>query len=85
MNLEAAGIANAILRDMDGMAAHPQLSARNRWRSYDSPVGLLRGLVPPVTFVGSEPSMGRIPDVGEHTEAILAEFGLVLLDAPSKV
>ena len=85
INLEAAGIANAILRDMDGLAAHPQLSARNRWRSYDSPVGMLQGLIPPVTFVGSEPSMGRIPDVGEHTDAILAEFGLATLGAPSTV
>ena len=74
--LEAAGIANALLRDIDGLAAHPQLAARRRWIDYDSPVGTLRALVPPATFVGSSPVAGPIPDVGEHTEAVLAEFGV---------
>jgi itaconate CoA-transferase len=76
VRLEQAGIANALLRDVDGLTAHPQLQARQRWRTYDSPVGQLRALVPPVTFVGTEPLMGRVPDVGEHTDAVLAEFGL---------
>lgn len=74
--LEEAGIANALLRDMAGLAGHPQLQARNRWRDYDSPQGPLRALVPPVTFVGSEPLMGAVPEVGEHTEAVLAQLGL---------
>ena len=74
--LEAAGIANALLRDIDGLAAHPQLAARRRWIDYDSPVGTLRALVPPATFVGSSPVAGPIPGVGEHTEAVLAEFGV---------
>ncbi|MEV5072688.1 CoA transferase [Microbacterium sp. LMI12-1-1.1] len=74
--LEAAGIANALLRDIDGLAAHPQLAARRRWIDYDSPVGTLRALVPPATFVGSSPVAGPIPEVGEHTEAVLAEFGV---------
>ena len=74
--LEAAGIANALLRDIDGLAEHPQLAARRRWIDYDSPVGTLRALVPPATFVGSSPVTGPIPDVGEHTEAVLAEFGV---------
>ena len=74
--LEGAGIANALLRDLDGLVEHPQLQARQRWRTYDSPAGPLRGLVPPVTFVGSEPLMGRVPDIGEHTDAVLAEFGV---------
>ena len=72
--LEKAGIANALLRDMQGFADHPQLAARNRWREYDSPVGPLRALIPPATFVGQEPVMGRVPQVGEDTERILAEF-----------
>jgi itaconate CoA-transferase len=74
--LEGAGIANALLRDMEGLEQHPQLRARKRWRSYDSPVGPLTGLIPPVTFVGAEPRMGRVPAVGEHTRAVLDEFGL---------
>lgn len=79
--LEEAGIANALLRDLDGLAEHPQLKARQRWRCYDSPVGPLRGLVPAVTFVGEEPLMGRIPEVGEHTDAVLTEFGVTAAPA----
>ncbi|MFI6310091.1 CaiB/BaiF CoA transferase family protein [Nocardia fusca] len=74
--LEAAGIANALLRDMHELAEHPQLEARDRWRDYNSPVGRLRGLIPPVTVVGAEPIMGAIPDIGEHTDQVLAELGL---------
>lgn len=74
--LEEVGIANALLRDMHGLADHPQLEARGRWRMYDSPRGPLRGLIPPVTFVGSQPLMGSVPDVGEHTGAVLEEFGI---------
>lgn len=74
--LEEVGIANALLRDLAGLAAHPQLEARDRWVDYDSPVGRLRALIPPATLQGSTPVMGPIPTVGEHTDAILAELGL---------
>ena len=74
--LDAAAIANARLRDMLELGEHPQLAARNRWSEVDSPVGLLRTLVPPATLDGDEPVMGRIPEPGEHTTAILAELGL---------
>ena len=75
--LEAAGIANALLRDMAGLADHPQLKARDRWVDYDSPVGKLQALIPPATFVGSMPALGPVPQLGEHTDAVLAEFGIV--------
>ena len=42
----------------------------------DSPVGMLRTLVPPATLDGDEPVMGRIPDPGEHTDTILSELGI---------
>jgi itaconate CoA-transferase len=74
--LERSGIANARLRDLAGLAAHPQLAARDRWREVGSPVGPLRALVPPAMLDGEEPALGPIPTVGEHTEAILAELGL---------
>jgi crotonobetainyl-CoA:carnitine CoA-transferase CaiB-like acyl-CoA transferase len=82
--LETAGIANALLRDMAGLAAHPQLAARDRWREYDSPVGPLRALIPPATFLGSEPVMGPVPAVGQHTEAVLAEFGVLAAPGPAR-
>lgn len=74
--LDAAQIANARLRTMAGLVAHPQLTARDRWREVDSPAGTLMSLLPPATFVGQEPAQpGPIPAVGEHTAAIRAELG----------
>jgi crotonobetainyl-CoA:carnitine CoA-transferase CaiB-like acyl-CoA transferase len=75
--LERAGIANARLRDMAGLAQHPQLQARDRWRDVESPVGTLRALIPPATLDGESPVMAPVPAPGEHTEAVLAELGLV--------
>ncbi len=72
--LDGAGIANARLRDMQEFAAHPQLESRDRWREVDTPAGAVRALIPPATFVGEEPVMGPVPALGEHTEAIRAEF-----------
>ena len=72
--LEAAGIANARLRDVAGLIGHPQLEARDRWREVGSAAGPLRALLPPVLFE-EEPVMGPIPEAGEHTEAILEELG----------
>jgi crotonobetainyl-CoA:carnitine CoA-transferase CaiB-like acyl-CoA transferase len=72
--LDAAGIANARLRDMKEFSAHPQLAARDRWRDVDSPVGPLRSALPPVTSQRMRVSMGRVPELGEHTDEILAEF-----------
>jgi len=81
--LEAAGIANARLRDLAGFVEHEQLAARNRWREVDSPVGPIRALVPPATLDGDEPVMGPIPAPGQHTEQILAELGLTSADPGS--
>ncbi len=74
--LDAAGIANARLRTPAEFAAHPQLAARDRWRDADTPAGPVRALLPPVSVSGREPAMGRVPALGEHTAAVLAELGL---------
>jgi crotonobetainyl-CoA:carnitine CoA-transferase CaiB-like acyl-CoA transferase len=73
--LDAAGIANARLRTPAGLAAHPQLAARNRWRDVATPAGQVRALLPPVTMAGRELAMGSVPALGQHTAAILAELG----------
>jgi itaconate CoA-transferase len=73
--LDRAQIANARMRTVDEFADHPQLAARDRWHDLDSPVGPLRALQPPVTIAGRAPRMDRIPELGENTEAILAEIG----------
>lgn len=73
--LDAAQIANARMNTVQEFVDHPQLTARDRWREVSSPVGPLRALIPPTTMQGVESFMGPIPDVGEHTDAILAELG----------
>jgi crotonobetainyl-CoA:carnitine CoA-transferase CaiB-like acyl-CoA transferase len=72
--LDEVGIANARLRTMHEFADHPQLAARNRWREVGSPVGPVRSLLPPVTVAGREAAMGPVPELGQHTAAIRAEF-----------
>lgn len=74
--LDAMGVANARLRTMHEFAEHPQLRARDRWRTIDTPGGAAPALVPPVTMEGVEWAMGAVPRLGEHTEAVLAEIGL---------
>lgn len=73
--LEEAKIANARLNTMKELADHPQLEARKRWADVDSPAGMLKALLPPVTTEAFETVMKPIPEVGEHTKAILKEFG----------
>ena len=66
---------------MHGFSGHPQLSARNRWRDVQSSVGSVRSLIPPVTSREAGFSMGPVPELGEHTEQVLAELGLPLTAA----
>jgi itaconate CoA-transferase len=73
--LEEAQIANARMRTVHDFLDHPQLEARDRWREVDSPAGPLRALLPPATMSGVEPTMAAVPEVGEHTDRILAELG----------
>jgi itaconate CoA-transferase len=78
--LDAAQIANARMNTIQEFVEHPQLAARQRWRTIDSPVGPLPALIPPVDIEGVEPSMGPVPAVGQHTDGILDELGF---DAPT--
>ncbi len=73
--LAEAGVPAAQLNDMQGLIDHPQLSARDRWRSVDTPAGPVRAILPPMTFGDVEMAMGAVPDLGEHSAAVLAEFG----------
>ncbi|MGW5524288.1 CaiB/BaiF CoA transferase family protein [Gordonia sp. NPDC003950] len=72
--LAKAGIPAAQIRDVAGLVEHPQLSARDRWRTVDTEIGSIRALLPPITFDDVELSMGAVPALGEHTDAILAEL-----------
>lgn len=73
--LDDAQIANGRMNTMVDFVQHPQLAARDRWREVDSPVGPIPALMPPTNLEDAEPVMGPIPDVGQHSEAILLELG----------
>ncbi|MET9384295.1 CaiB/BaiF CoA-transferase family protein [Streptomyces sp. NPDC002928] len=74
--LDAAGIANAGVNDIEDFLAHPVLSARGRWRDVPIPGGVdVPALVPPADLAGVTPRMDAVPAVGEHTEPVLAELG----------
>lgn len=80
--LDAIGIGTARVNDMAGLWNHPQLAARNRWVEFGSPAGPLPGLLP-ITGEEWEPRLDPVPALGEHTDAILDEFG-VRLDGKSE-
>lgn len=73
--LDRAAIANARINSVSQFIRHPQLAARHSWHQVDSPAGPIPALVPPVRMAGLEPVMGAIPEVGQHSESILAELG----------
>jgi itaconate CoA-transferase len=74
--LDAAQIANARLNTVNEFLDHPQLAARGKWTTVESPAGPLRALVPPFGFSDMKPRMAPIPALGEHTDAILTELGI---------
>ncbi|HEX3647584.1 MAG TPA: CaiB/BaiF CoA-transferase family protein [Pseudonocardiaceae bacterium] len=71
---ERAGIANARLRTPAELTRHPQLAARQRWCPVDTPGGPVEALLPPVAADGWEPVLGAVPALGQHNDAIRAEF-----------
>ena len=73
--LNGAQIANARMNTMAEVWAHPQLKARGRWQSVDSPAGAIAALLPPGRNNAFDYRMDAIPAVGQHTEAILRELG----------
>ena len=77
LRLDKAAIANANLNTVEAFLRHPQLHARDRVRKVGSPNGPLMSFLPAITIPGVTPVMGAIPAVGEHTDAILAELGLL--------
>ncbi|RST85092.1 CoA transferase [Aquibium carbonis] len=72
--LERAGIGMARVNDMAGLWNHPQLAARGRWTSVETPTGPLPALRP--IGGGWEPRMDAVPALGQHSAAILAELGI---------
>lgn len=73
--LEAAGIANACVNEMADLWQHPQLQARQRWRTVGTPVGEVPALLPPGVNSAFDYRMEAVPAVGQHNVSILAELG----------
>jgi len=72
---DAAGIGNARYNVPSEVLQHAQLTARDRWRSIDTPNGQIPALLPPPVISGYDPPMGAIPGLGQHTDSVLAELG----------
>jgi itaconate CoA-transferase len=73
--LDKAQIANSRMNTVQEFVEHPQLKARQRWTTVDSSAGPLPALLPPVTMENVDTVMKAVPELGQHTDAILAEFG----------
>jgi itaconate CoA-transferase len=72
--LDAAGIANARINDMQGLWSHAQLSARQRWVEVATAAGPIPALLPPGSGRSGDVRMDAVPALGEHTDAILREL-----------
>ncbi len=73
--LVEARIAHARQRGVQEIGVHPQLVARDRLTSVESPVGPLTAVLPAINLRGRSPRMDPIPALGEHTDAVLQELG----------
>ena len=73
--LDEARIANAAVNQIGDLWTHPQLHARQRLRSIDSPAGPLQALLPPATVDSFDVRMDPVPALGEHSAKILRELG----------
>jgi formyl-CoA transferase len=74
--LAAAGVPAAQIKDVAAVVEHPQLQARDRWRTVATEHSRVPALLPPATFSDGEAAMGDVPALGQHTRALLAEAGL---------
>ena len=70
--LARADIGFAEVNDMEGLARHPHL----RRATVGTPSGPVRYPAPAPLVDGAGAPLGPVPALGEHTEAVLAEFGL---------
>lgn len=74
--LETAGIANAKLREISEVWEHPQLEARKRFATVETAAGVVKTSIPPGMSGDVQPRLEPVPSIGQHSDQILAEFGL---------
>jgi itaconate CoA-transferase len=69
--LDECGIAHARVHTVREFLDHPEITARRRFVPVDVPGGTAAALLPPIRMSGSEPVMGAVPGVGQHTAEVL--------------
>ena len=69
--LDAAGVAFGRLTDLQDLTAHPQ----NRFITVRSDGGEIELMAPGFVTRGEDLQYGPVPSLGQHTDAIRAEFG----------
>ena len=76
--LLAADIPVAAVQDLEELLEDPHLAATGFWEMHRHPSeGMLRLPASPLGLQVTPPSIRRLPPrLGEHTQEILAEFGL---------
>lgn len=74
--LARARVPAAQVSQLAQVVDHPQLRARERWRTIRTENADVQALLPPATFTDVEARMGDVPALGEHTLALLREAGL---------
>ena len=65
----------AAIKDVGTAVEHPQLRARDRWRTVDTEHAAVEALLPPATFADFEAPMGAVPALGADTRTVLASMG----------
>jgi crotonobetainyl-CoA:carnitine CoA-transferase CaiB-like acyl-CoA transferase len=73
--LKKARLPYGEVRGIAEVLAHPQAIARRLIREVESPVGKVPVVGNPLRLSASPARYDRIPDLGEHTEAILKQLG----------
>jgi itaconate CoA-transferase len=74
--LEAAAVPYSRMNDVAEVLRHPQVLARNRLIETGLPGGASAELLRmPFNIEGVDETPSRVPEVGEHTDAVLSELG----------
>jgi itaconate CoA-transferase len=73
--LKKAQLPYGEVRGIAEVLAHPQAAARRLIREVESPVGKVPVVGNPLRLSASPARYDRIPDLGEHTDAILKRIG----------
>jgi itaconate CoA-transferase len=73
--LERADIPNGRVNDVEALAKHEQLDARDRWHEFDSEAGPIKLLGHPMNLASMLQRTDRIPALGQDSNEIVAELG----------